>query len=467
MASSNGAKLVTRLSGHHTAAVTGMEYVDSIGNDEDGGVLSIAEDKQLIIWLKRDSGGYWPSVQEELPDKATALCFDKTTRRAYIGLANGTIVAYDVQDDFNAVRYNFSIQAHRGRIAAICIDSARKLLLSCGRDKAVIVTSLADNKQKSIYTMNAWACVMDYDSSTANIFVGDYGGHVHVLKTDKETSKTSVIAVLEGHEGSIRSLVWQRSIGMLFSGSWDNNIIMWDIGHCKGEYFTLRGHKGKVKGLAYLDEHKQLVSAGSDKRLVVWDIGGYDDWVQAPEWQKSDNCQLCERAFIWNVSQMWEEKKLSLERQHHCRYTGKAVCDACSPYRTQIAPMGFEFPVRVCVEAWPDIKEEFKVSRSKAFPLGQNVELMQLVHMDMEPFLLTGSSDGSISVWAIKHGVLEAEGVKAEDFVGDTGDEHVAVSPERSTSGSDKNVVHHATVYSTGGDTSEAGGSLLDQLDDD
>lgn len=73
---------MTRLSGHHTAAVTGMEYVDSIGNDEEGGILSISEDKQLIIWLKRDAGGYWPSVQEELPDKATALCFDKATRRA-------------------------------------------------------------------------------------------------------------------------------------------------------------------------------------------------------------------------------------------------------------------------------------------------------------------------------------------------------------------------------------------------
>lgn len=71
----------------------------------------------------------------------------------------------------------------------------------CFRDKAVIVTSLADNKPKSTYTMKAWACVMDYDTTTANVFVGDYGGHVHVLKMDKETSKTSVIAVLEGHEG--------------------------------------------------------------------------------------------------------------------------------------------------------------------------------------------------------------------------------------------------------------------------
>lgn len=59
-------------------------------------------------------------------------------------------------------------------------------------------------------------------------------------------------------QGSIRSVEWVRDIGMLFTGSSDNTVIMWDIGKCKGEFFTLRGHKATIDGLAYSHQTKQV-----------------------------------------------------------------------------------------------------------------------------------------------------------------------------------------------------------------
>lgn len=61
---------------------------------------------------------------------------------------------------------------------------------------------------------------------------------------------------------------------------------------------------------------------------------------------------------MWNFSKMWENKQLSLRRQHHCRKCGKAVCDNCSPRTTTYPVMGFEFPVRFCTECFRETTDE-------------------------------------------------------------------------------------------------------------
>jgi hypothetical protein len=35
----------------------------------------------------------------------------------------------------------------------------------------------------------------------------------------------------------------------------------------------------------------------------------------------------CNAPFFWNVKQMWEDKDVSIARQHHCRACGNAICD--------------------------------------------------------------------------------------------------------------------------------------------
>jgi hypothetical protein len=82
------------------------------------------------------------------------------------------------------------------------VDKARGLIVSCGRDKMVLLHALETNHVLSSYAVPAWVTVMDYDPSAPNIFVGDYGGRVHVLKLAKDTQKIQLIAALEGHNVS-------------------------------------------------------------------------------------------------------------------------------------------------------------------------------------------------------------------------------------------------------------------------
>lgn len=58
----------------------------------------------------------------------------------------------------------------------------------------------------------------------------------------------TVITTLKGHSGSIRSLAWDTERQMLFSGSFDHTVIVWDIGGQQGNAYELQGHHNKVFG---------------------------------------------------------------------------------------------------------------------------------------------------------------------------------------------------------------------------
>ena len=43
--------------------------------------------------------------------------------------------------------------------------------------------------------------------------------------------------------GSVRCLAWDEDRSLLFSGSFDQSIIVWDIGGQQGTAFELQGHQ--------------------------------------------------------------------------------------------------------------------------------------------------------------------------------------------------------------------------------
>lgn len=83
-----------------------------------------------------------------------------------------------------------------------------------------------------------------FDAQTKHAFVGDYSGQITMLKLDN--NGVTVITTLKGHSGSIRSLAWDSERQMLFSGSFDHTVIVWDIGGQQGNAYELQGHHNKV-----------------------------------------------------------------------------------------------------------------------------------------------------------------------------------------------------------------------------
>lgn len=80
-----------------------------------------------------------------------------------------------------------------------------------------------------------------YDALSKYVFVGDYSGQITMLKLSG--TGATLVTTMKGHSGSVRSLYWAEGPQLLFSGSQDQSVIVWDVGGKRGTTYELHGHK--------------------------------------------------------------------------------------------------------------------------------------------------------------------------------------------------------------------------------
>ncbi|KAK8382782.1 hypothetical protein O3P69_011372 [Scylla paramamosain] len=358
-----------------------VSKVEGIGDDINAatlinggtGVISISDDKSMRIWQQRDSGQYWPSVCHFLPSVPTSFHYLPDLRFLFLGLDNGRVVEFTVAADYNSITQVREYLSHQSRVTGLIHCASAKWILSAARDKFFVYHCTSSGRRLGGHQCSAWCTALQYDAKS-----------------------THVITVLKGHNGSIRSLAWDAERQLLFSGSFDQSVIVWDIGGGKGTAFELQGHTSKVISLVYCKKSHQLISGGEDAIVVFWDMKA--NRQETPEWLQSDTCQYCERPFFWNIKAMMDQKQIGL-RQHHCRKCGKAVCDNCSSKRSCIPTMGFEFDVRVCDKCHTSISDQDRQSLAKFHEVKHSI-----VNMDLDEetgLLLTVGQDRIMKIWEV------------------------------------------------------------------
>ncbi|XP_064104022.1 WD repeat and FYVE domain-containing protein 2-like isoform X2 [Macrobrachium nipponense] len=358
------------------------------------GVISVSDDKSVRIWQRRDNGQYWPSVCHFLPSIPSCLHYTAHIRRLFMGLDNGTVTEFEVASDYNSIRHIRDYISHQNRVTGVMYCQDSEWALSVSRDKFFVYHCTESGRRLGGHQCTGWCTALQFDSKSRHVFVGDYSGNITMLKL--EENGPQVITTLKGHNGSIRSLAWDIDRQLLFSGSFDQSVIVWDIGGGKGTAFELQGHTNKVSSLVYGPVSRQLISGAEDATVVFWDMKA--NRQETPEWLEADSCQYCERPFFWNIRAMMDQKQIGL-RQHHCRKCGKAVCDNCSSKRTTIPIMGFEFDVRVCDKCHSTISETDRASLAKFHEVKHNVVFMD---MDEESgLLLTVGQDRVMKIWEV------------------------------------------------------------------
>ena len=65
--------------------------------------------RSIRLWLKRDSGQFWPSICHYCPSGVTAVCYTKEIRRIFVGQENGTVSVRipDIFKPFNLCFVNY------------------------------------------------------------------------------------------------------------------------------------------------------------------------------------------------------------------------------------------------------------------------------------------------------------------------------------------------------------------------
>ncbi|XP_014662505.1 PREDICTED: WD repeat and FYVE domain-containing protein 2-like [Priapulus caudatus] len=360
------------------------------------GVISVSSDRNLRVWLKRDSGQYWPSICHPMPAIPTSLSYNMETRRLFVGMENGTISEFSLSEDYNRISHQRDYLAHQSNVTQVHFVLPCEWVLSCGRDKYFTWHCSETGRRLGGFQANSWCTALDFDIQTKHAFIGDLSGAITVLKVDN--NDYVYITTLKGHSGSIRCLAWDPVKRLLCSGSFDQLVIVWDIGGQKGTAFELQGHHQKVTGLSYATGTQQLFSAAEDCIIITWDMTLQRN--ETPDWLDSDTCQKCGEPFFWNVKDMWDRKTIGV-RQHHCRKCGRAVCDKCSAHRSRLPLLGHEFEVRVCDDCVRSLSEDDKKSHALFHDARHHVVCMNLDETTGR--LVTAGTDSVIKIWDVSH----------------------------------------------------------------
>lgn len=365
--------------------------------EKDEGFWTVSDDRTVRLYLKRDNGQFWPSIHLTLGIASTCLLYSEETRRLFIGLLNGVVIEYEVADDLNSMQERRKWSIHAGPISGLGLSLASELVFSCSKDKSVIWHCSETGVKTGAFHCDSSCTSLITDLPM--VFVGDHAGNVIVLRLVGNTAQ--LISNLSAHTSSISSLAWDRQKEVLYSGSHDNLVIMWDIGGKRGEAYELNGHSSRVTRLSAAPGARRLFSVDDTGKLVCWDMK--TPRLETPAWQNADNCQLCEQPFFWNVTAMWQRKSLGL-RQHHCRTCGKAVCGSCCDHWTVFPKMGYELPVRICNNCHKKMEttpEQFDLT-----PLAVQQELRTgITAMHLQETLgrlVTVGQNRAVMIWDVK-----------------------------------------------------------------
>jgi WD40 repeat protein len=362
------------------------------------GVLTINEDRSVRFLLKRESGQYWPSIVEYLPNIPTAFSYNEESMRLFIGLVNGSVYEYKVAEDMNSLSQERHWSAHGNAVTSVVYCETINTVFSCSKDKTIVWHCTDTGCKIGSYVIDSPCTVMEFDADCKFVFVGSYAGSVFVLRIVGNSAQ--LVSKLSAHTGSITDLAWDVRRQVLYSASTDYLVIMWDIGAKRGQCYELNGHDAKLTSLTLAANSARLFSADENGHLMSWDLNAKR--IMAPAWRDSDKCELCDVPFFWNVKVMWDRKTVGV-RRHHCRTCGQSVCGNCCNNFASFPAMGFEKPARICntchtkMEKYP---EQFDLTPlAVANDIRQGIAVMDL--QESMGRLVTVGYDRVIMLWDV------------------------------------------------------------------
>ena len=94
------------------------------------------------------------------------------------------------------------------------------------------------------------------DDNTARLWDGETG---------------AALAVLEGHQGTVRSAAFSPDGARIVTASSDHTARLWD-GETGAALAVLEGHKGTVRSAAFSPDGARIVTASEDRTARVWPV---------------------------------------------------------------------------------------------------------------------------------------------------------------------------------------------------
>ncbi|CAM4880318.1 unnamed protein product [Rotaria socialis] len=371
---------------------------DALLLTSEDGILTALDDRTLRVWLRRQTGKYWPSVCHTLESSPTALYYYEPSRRLFCGCDSGLVHEFIVADDFNKITLECTYFGHQIRIQAVYFSYRHELLLTACREKKLNCYStnpIDENRQnaRGSYTLASMGMSITMDEAFRQCFIGDSTGNIHFLKLNAN-NRFEPNKPLSGHTGSVQNLLWDPDTKWLYSGSFDTAVIVWDLAAPQGVAVELNGHSDRLVGISYDNLRKLLLTCSADGHIGVWPMNVKRN--ETTIWLENDSCQICRMPFFWNIREMWTQKQIGL-RQHHCRKCGRAVCDKCAQTRKALPLLGYETVQRICDDCIKTLRNDETVPLASFYDLRQGT--IKMDYRQGKKVMMSIGTDRTIKIW--------------------------------------------------------------------
>lgn len=349
----------------HSDLVTSLWYLE-----KEDVFITCSLDASLRIWSKKNDM-YWPCAWETLHSPSYTAAYWQEGRLLWVGLANGCMLTFKVNPDFNGMQYEGNFMGHNDLVTCMIFDKNEKIVISGGKDGVVNVYNVDTKASCGFAKLSSAVVSVTYDATLKYAFAGTATGEIALIKCSNRG--ISVGKTISAHAGEVKCLLWDKSKQILYSGGQDGRITMFNFGSAAmGIQYELNKHAGSVKSLMFKpirsndnnNNNNQwlLLSHGNDGDLVTWNLNR--KIIMCPEWRESDTCEICREPFFWAY-----KIKFNTNRQRHCRKCGRALCKNCCPHKSRYCIAGYENMERMCIECYPKLQPSETNPMSKSYAM--------------------------------------------------------------------------------------------------